>query len=273
MTSARREGTHKSTRANGRARSQPGGASPGEPNPRSRLAVAEPAGDSWPTDEQIAAEWSKHRPVVQSGPWYDDRAPVASYPGGLSPNGIVDIRHLGSSDSLAGLDPDAVADLRPAGYRHLVDLARGRGSAPLPSRRVPSPGRSISFRSPLDVWTLRPESDGRINFGRAGERWAIHTGEILSLFSRLDVGGLPALALNSITGRPDPALPLVTVRSKQRLMFNEAARGQIEGIWGQRFEECEVTFVGPGVDFLAAIMPARTFSEMLNSQISMEEEK
>ncbi len=235
--------------------------------------MAEPAEDNWLTDEQIAAEWSKHRPHVRSGPWCENRAPVASYPGGLSPNGIVDNRYLGSSDALAGLGLDADRDPRPAGYRHLVDLARQQGNAAWSPAPPTARSRSMSVGSPVDVWTLRPETDGRINFGRAGKRWALHTGQILSSFSQLDVGGLPALALSSTTARPDPALPLVVVRSKQRLMFNAAARGRIEAIWGRPFEECEITFVGPGVDFFAAIMPARTLSEMLNSQISMEDER
>lgn len=238
----------------------------------SSTSVSTPLVGQWPILQAAARQWAQHRPSFNPGKW-DDRNSLA----GLTTDELPDfaatqIRHFGTTDSLPGLDAQTDLRYRDSGYRKLVDEVRDNDHPAATWEAITHPPTVAEFGNTLEIRTLRPGADKRLEFTSLSKRFAVRTGARFALLP-VACAGASGLALVLTSETDDGNMPMATLLSKGRLAFNTPARSTIEVTWDLPYEDCEFTVIGPGVSFVAAILPPTALPELLNQQIERKKEQ
>lgn len=217
--------------------------------------------------DAAAAAFGKYQTTAVQGDWQEAPGSTESLDTDLA---ATEMRRLGTDDVVEGLSAADNLRLTSTGYRKLSDSLR----APTPhatNEPITTPPPPVGFGKKLEVKTLKPAADRRLEFSALAGPLGITPGVPLKLVER-SIGGVGVFLLVEAPGRDDQDAPIAILRSKARLAFSESAQRAITAQWDSEFHDSEITVVGPGTDFVAAILPPGALATILNSNYNRNED-
>ncbi len=236
-----------------------------EPTPQS----AAESGIDFSVLDAARAAYGEHRTTAFQGEWQESPRDSTEE---LDPDlAATEIRRLGTGDVVEGLSDADNARLTSPGYRKLSDALRAptpHAAADIPRAQTVS---QVAFGSRLTVRTLKPAADRRLEFSALASQLGINPGITHELVES-SVGGVPAFLLVEAPHLHDKTDRVAVLRSKSRLAFSESAQRAMTALWDRDFMDIDLTVVGPGTNFVAAILPPEGLAAIFNNKHTENED-
>lgn len=206
--------------------------------------------------------YKQHRRTATQGEWQE--SPLEAEDSDDPILALTEMRQLGAGDVVEGLGAAENARLTNTGYRHLSDGLRGAKPVETTGPTRIGLASQMRFGSGLAFKTLTPASDRRLEFGALVVPLGM-SHEVPHELVDVHIGGLPAFVLVEAPHLDESDDTVAVLRSKSRLAFSESAKRKITARWDREFATTALTVVGPGADFVAAILLPDSLTQLFNN--------